>query len=408
MQPTACQNSEAKIAHGLASPTPETDNPPKSIAAPCWRGFSTRFQDIAENARFLNHIVATTRHEVLGSNHITKDIDIDFPTLKPEDIQRMKQQRGPFVTREVVNMNAGCKYLEEKFKQSHKSYNSRESRIYYQFCVKNGFGNCGPQMYQCQQNLLKAGVPADIIWTLELVGKPDNNTPHLAAHGMVLIADNPSMIQLFDQINVATAKYGIEYDARPGIAMDITELFTLLKSRLPNAIFVDPFFNRIIPSIVLNTTSAGIARNFGLRGDYSVKFTGSQDYRPITDDEVNSFEQNIKSDEKAVKAMQLITKVKHYIQLKGLMQALAIALEHKQKISDSINKSEFGLAFRQSSFYKANSVFDYLFDHADELDFELNSSGNSGNTALDYAKKAGNSHAIARLEALMASSTEST
>lgn len=106
--------------------------------------------------------------------------------------------------------------------------------------------------------------------------------------------------------------------------------------------------------------------------------------------------------------MQDIKTVVHNIKLIGLIDASEIALRLKQKITVSIGKSEFGLAFRQCAYYKANSVFDYLYDHAGELDFDLDSSGNSGNTALDYAKKAGNSHAMARLETLKTACSGST
>lgn len=401
MQASACQNSESTIALGLALPTSEAgqSNCSKSIDAPCWRGFSTKVEDIAENDLFLNHVVAATRNEVVGSSHLIKDFGIDYPSLKPVDLLRMTLQHGTFVTGQVAKMSKGYQCLQGIFRQNHDVNLIRNSDIYFKFSSKNGFGDCGPQMYQCQQNLLKAGVPADIIWTLQFANRRNSDTPH-DGHCMLLIADNQSMVRLFDQLNTATAKYGVEYKNRPEIAMDVADFFFLLQEKLPNLIFVDPFNNRVIPGNGLNTTSEEIFRNFGLFGHHSVFFTGSNDHPPISDDELESFERKIKSDENAVKAMQDIKTVVHNIKLNGLIHASEIASLPKQKITDSISQSEFGLAFRQCAYYKANSVFDYLYDNANELDFNLNSSGNSGNTALDYAKKAGNSHAIARLEAL--------
>ncbi|WP_422449953.1 MULTISPECIES: hypothetical protein [unclassified Endozoicomonas] len=401
MQASASQSSDSITAHGLPLPTSEAaqSNRPKSIDAPCWRGFSTRVEDIAENARFLNHVVAATRSEVVGNSHLVTDFSIHYPSLKPIDLVRMTLHRGPFVTGQVKKMNLGYQCLQGIFRQNHDLSNIRTSDIYFKFSSKNGFGDCGSQVYQCRKNLLKAGVPADIIWALHFSNRRKSDTPH-DGHCMLLIADNQSMERLFDQMNIVTAKYGVENKKRPGIAMDVADFFFLLQEKLPNLIFVDPFNDQIIPGNGLNTTPVGIFLNFGLRGEYSVSFTGSNDYLPISDDELEFFERKIKGDKKAVKAMQDIKTVVHNIKLIRLIDASEIASRLKQKITVSIGKSEFGLAFRQCAYYKANSVFDYLYDHAGELDFDLNSSGNSGNTALDYAKKAGNSHAIVRLETL--------
>ena len=410
------------------------------VTEKCWHGFVVEKLD--DNIRFLREIVADSRGKVVGTNHLAEDIRLHFPDLRKPDLVSINLCYGFPVMKDMIDLNQAIRLINGKFvEKGHFNKTAggeltNESipgtragsgtpgtsgidcpdRCHFiaskldQFYVRKGFGEGGPQMRQCLINLQESGIPAKDIWRLYFSQdyESNNDGPGFVAEtqALILVADNCAFLNLFEameaQLKVAN---GVNYDHRRDLLSSTAqEFFGLVQKWIKTpAIIVDAFHNRVVSVDELMRHAEHIPKIIGLRGMQDILPILSLQEAPVTDIDTSDFESDIADDEEASRALRTSQSIAHKIRLADIIAKSDMKANDKKIIHDSIaTERNFNLALRQSSYVKANEVFDYLLANRYELGIDIYSTGESGKTVLDYAREAGNTHAMESLAALPA------
>lgn len=447
MQPASSSTAARALLRGLeplplspSSGSQQVGNDTDPVTEKCWHGFLVEKLD--DNIRFLREIVADSRGKVVGTNHLAEDIRLHFPDLRKRHLVKISLSYGLHVMEDMIDLSQAMGLINGKFIEkghfgktttgelanistpfpragsetpgtSEADCRSRRDFVASKldhFYVRKGFGEGGPQMRQCLINLQKSGIPAKDIWCLYFSQDESTNSdgPDFVpeTQALILIADNCTFQRLFNALEAKIrGANGNKYDRRiHNLSSTAQEFFGLVQKWIKTpAIIVDAFHNRVVSVDELMRHAESIPQIIGLRGMQHILPILSLQEAPVTDIDTSDFESEIADDEDASRAVRTCQSIAHKIRLVDIIVKSDMDEKVKEILCGSIARERnFNLALRQCSYVEANEVFDYLLANRNELGINIHSTSTTGKTALDYARKAGNTHAMESLAALPA------